>query len=68
MPDAQSRRVVVISLGGTIAMTATEAGGVTPALSADQLLAAVPGLANLNIAVEPGTCGGCPARRWASRI
>jgi len=52
VPDAQSRRVVVISLGGTIAMTATEAGGVTPALSADQLLAAVPGLANLNIAVE----------------
>ena len=38
------RRVVVFGLGGTIAMTATGSGGVTPSLSAAQLLAAVPGL------------------------
>ena len=31
MPDDQQRRVLVISLGGTIAMTAANHGGVTPA-------------------------------------
>lgn len=36
--------MVVFGLGGTIAMTATGSGGVTPSLSAAQLLAAVPGL------------------------
>jgi L-asparaginase len=41
----------VISLGGTIAMTTAVAGGVAPALSADQLLAAVPGLGDLDVAV-----------------
>jgi L-asparaginase len=37
-------RVVVFGLGGTIAMTAAGTGGVTPTLSPQQLLAAVPGL------------------------
>jgi L-asparaginase len=36
--------VIVFGLGGTIAMTAADAGGVTPALGPEQLLAAVPGL------------------------
>ncbi len=52
MPDDQRRRVLVISLGGTIAMTAANHGGVTPALSADQLLAAIPGLGDLGVSVE----------------
>ncbi len=52
MPDVKPRQVLVISLGGTIAMTAAAAGGVAPALSADQLLAAVPGLAESDIAVQ----------------
>jgi len=39
-----ARRVVVFGLGGTIAMTASASGGVSPSLSAEQLLAAVPGL------------------------
>ncbi|AOR35796.1 L-asparaginase [Streptomyces fodineus] len=40
-----TRTVAVYSLGGTIAMTTdTAAGGVVPALSAHDLLAAVPGL------------------------
>jgi len=52
VPDAKPRHVLVISLGGTIAMTAAAAGGVAPALSADQLLAAVPGLAESDIAVQ----------------
>jgi L-asparaginase len=44
--------VVVIGLGGTIAMTTTEGGGVVPALSAEQLVSAVPGLADTGIEVE----------------
>jgi L-asparaginase len=46
-------RVVVIGLGGTIAMTAADTGGVTPTLSAQQLVDAVPGLAGTGIALEP---------------
>jgi L-asparaginase len=42
----------MISLGGTIAMTASAGGGVTPALAAEELLAAVPGLSDVGIAVE----------------
>lgn len=44
MHPEPTRRVVVFGLGGTIAMTATGSGGVTPSLSAAQLLAVVPGL------------------------
>ncbi|MFD0203754.1 MULTISPECIES: asparaginase [Saccharothrix] len=54
-PEASSTpacRVVVIGLGGTIAMTSTTGGGVVPALSAEQLVAAVPGLANTGVEVE----------------
>ncbi|MCP2304101.1 L-asparaginase [Actinokineospora globicatena] len=53
MPDIASvPRVVVFGLGGTIAMTSTPSGGVVPALSAEQLVAAVPGLAETGIDVE----------------
>jgi L-asparaginase len=45
-------RVLVIGLGGTIAMTAAAAGGVTPTLSAQQLLDAVPGLTDLEIDLD----------------
>jgi len=44
--------VVVFGLGGTIAMTADQAGGVVPALSAEQLVAAVPGLAETAVTIE----------------
>jgi L-asparaginase len=44
--------VVVFGLVGTIAMSTSDAGGVVPALSADQLVAAVPGLAESGIAVD----------------
>ncbi|MGW6926512.1 asparaginase [Streptomyces sp. NPDC054950] len=47
-----ARRVAVISLGGTIAMTTQTDGGATPTLSADDLIAAVPGLADTGISVE----------------
>ncbi|WP_255420885.1 asparaginase [Micromonospora sp. HM5-17] len=45
-------RVVVIGLGGTIAMTSSNGGGVMPALSAQQLVDAVPGLVATGIQIE----------------
>lgn len=47
-----ARRVAVISLGGTIAMTAQTDGGATPTLSADDLVAAVPGLVDTGIHIQ----------------
>jgi L-asparaginase len=44
--------VLVVGMGGTIAMTATDAGGAAPALSARQLVDAVPGLAGTGIDVR----------------
>lgn len=46
------RHIAVISLGGTIAMTTQTDGGATPTLSADDLVAAVPGLADTGIRVQ----------------
>lgn len=42
-------RVAVIGLGGTIAMTGPPEGGARPALSAEQLVASVPGLSTLEL-------------------
>jgi L-asparaginase len=50
--DASAPRVVVIGLGGTIAMRPTDGGGAVPALSPVELVAAVPQLAGTGIAVE----------------
>ncbi|HEX6685098.1 MAG TPA: asparaginase [Candidatus Limnocylindrales bacterium] len=47
-----SRRVVVFAMGGTIAMVPAESGGVKVGLSAKELAAAVPGLAETGIALE----------------
>ncbi|HEY8453373.1 MAG: asparaginase [Micromonosporaceae bacterium] len=44
-------RVVVVGLGGTIAMTGTPTGGAVPALSPSELLAAVPGLEGFDVDV-----------------
>ena len=45
---SRKRRISLISLGGTISMTPTEAG-VVPKLSADDLLAGVPGLGDVEV-------------------
>jgi len=50
--ESPTPRVLVVGLGGTIAMGAGTSSGVVPSLSPDQLLAAVPGLAASGIAVE----------------
>ena len=50
--DRAGCRVLVCGLGGTIAMGATGSGGVAPSLSAEQLVSAVPGLAETGIVVE----------------
>ena len=53
-PCPSLARVSVFSLGGTIAMArkAGDPGGVTPALTGQQLLDAVPGLADAGISVD----------------
>lgn len=40
-------RVLLLALGGTIAMAANEGAGVTPSLSSDDLVAAIPALAEV---------------------
>nr|WP_307804331.1 asparaginase [Micromonospora echinofusca] len=44
--------MTVLGLGGTIAMTASDTGGVVPALTVADLVAAIPGLAETGIAVD----------------
>jgi L-asparaginase len=46
----QPPRIAVFGLGGTIAMAGT--GGVVPSLSAEQLVAAVPGLLNTGVELD----------------
>ena len=54
MAASMTGRIAVFSLGGTIAMTraAGDTGGVVPALTGQQLLDAVPGLAEAGITVD----------------
>jgi L-asparaginase len=46
---SRKRKIGVLSLGGTISMTPQAQGGVVPSLSADDLLASVPGLRDLGV-------------------
>jgi L-asparaginase len=46
------RRLTVFGLGGTISMTANDNGGVVPVLSAEQLVAAVPGLEETGVCLD----------------
>jgi L-asparaginase len=62
MTEPSSPTIAVIALGGTIAMNATAGqAGVMPALSADDLLSAVPGLGDLEIELEALTFRTLPS-------
>jgi L-asparaginase len=52
MTTQQHARVALFALGGTIAMAPQPQGGVVPALSAADLVAAVPGIADLPVEVR----------------
>jgi L-asparaginase len=52
MINAVKSSVAVFGLGGTIAMTRAPDGGVSPALSAPELLAAVPGLSDAEVDIR----------------
>lgn len=54
-------RVSVLSLGGTIAMTPSSDGGVAPALDADDLVAAVPELGDLDVTVTARSLRSVPS-------
>jgi L-asparaginase len=54
-------QVAVIAIGGTIAMTPDAGGGVVPTLSADDLVAAVPGLAELDVVIATRTLWSLPS-------
>ena len=53
--------VAVVSMGGTIAMAPTASGGIVPSLGADDLVAAVPGLADLDVAIKATSLRSLPS-------
>jgi L-asparaginase len=56
-----STRVAVLAMGGTIAMTPAAGGGVVPTLTADDIVAAVPGLAELGLEITTRTLFSLPS-------
>jgi L-asparaginase len=53
--------VAVISMGGTIAMAPSASGGIVPALGADDLVASVPGLADLDVKITTESLRSLPS-------
>ncbi len=53
--------VAVISMGGTIAMAPSASGGIVPALGADDLVASVPGLAELGVKITTESLRSLPS-------
>lgn len=56
-----TRHIAVISMGGTIAMAPSASGGIVPALSADDLVASVPGLAELDVTITTESLRALPS-------
>ncbi|WP_245811772.1 asparaginase [Actinophytocola xinjiangensis] len=56
-----SGHVAVIAMGGTIAMAPSASGGIVPSLGADDLVAAVPGLADLAVEIRTTTLRSLPS-------
>ncbi|HYQ70105.1 asparaginase [Actinophytocola sp.] len=53
--------VAVVSMGGTIAMAPSASGGIVPALGADDLVASVPGLAELDVKITTESLRSLPS-------
>ncbi|TDV49004.1 asparaginase [Actinophytocola oryzae] len=53
--------VAVISMGGTIAMAPSASGGIVPSLGADDLVASVPGLAELDVKITTESLRSLPS-------
>lgn len=53
--------VAVISMGGTIAMAPSASGGIVPSLGADDLVASVPGLAELDLKITTESLRSLPS-------
>jgi L-asparaginase len=68
MSEAVQSSVAVFGLGGTIAMARAPGGGVSPALSAADLLAAVPGLSEAGVAIRAVDFRQKPGLRFRSAI
>jgi L-asparaginase len=51
----------VIGMGGTIAMAPSASGGIVPSLAADDLVASVPGLADLDLKITATTLRSLPS-------
>jgi L-asparaginase len=56
-----SGHIAVISMGGTIAMAPSASGGIVPALGADDLVASVPGLAELDVKITTESLRSLPS-------
>jgi L-asparaginase len=56
-----SGHVALISMGGTIAMSPSASGGIVPALTADDLIASVPGLAELDVTITTESLRSLPS-------
>ena len=54
-------RVAVIGMGGTIAMAPSASGGIIPSLGAGDLVASVPGLADLDVELTATTLRSLPS-------
>jgi L-asparaginase len=54
-------RIAVISMGGTIAMAPSVSGGIVPSLGADDLVASVPGLADLDVKITTESLRALPS-------
>jgi L-asparaginase len=53
--------IAVISMGGTIAMAPSASGGIVPSLGADDLVASVPGLAELAVKITTESLRSLPS-------
>jgi L-asparaginase len=53
--------ISVVGMGGTIAMAPSASGGIVPSLAADDLVASVPGLADLDVDITAATLRSLPS-------